>query len=212
MAKKNESALDRLIKKLTKATPIEKESEVKLDHDFDGIQELNNPLPPWWTMGFIITVIIAVIYTAFYFMNYYDANSVGKWQEQELQNEMARAKKQVEAYKKEHNLVDENTVTLLTDKAALEEGKQIYIQNCAACHLADGGGSVGPNLTDEYWIYGCDIKDVYKVILNGTSKGMPSWKHLGADKIQKVASYVLSLQGTKPATAKAPEGEPCKKG
>jgi len=211
MAKKNESAIDRLIKKLTKATPIEKESEVKLDHDFDGIQELNNPLPPWWTMGFVITVIIAVIYTAFYFMNYYDANQVGKWQEQELQNEMARAKQQVEKYKKEHNLVDETTVTLLTDKASLEEGKQIYIQNCAACHLADGGGSVGPNLTDEYWIYGCDIKDVYKTILHGTSKGMPAWKHLGADKIQKVASYVLSLQGTKPATPKAPEGEPCKK-
>ncbi len=211
MAKKNESAIDRLIKKLTKATPIEKESEVKLDHDFDGIQELNNPLPPWWTAGFAITVVIAVVYLGFYFMNYYDPQSVGKWQEQELQNEMARANEQVEKYKKEHHLVDENTVTLLTDKASLEEGKQIYLQNCAACHLADGGGSVGPNLTDEYWIYGCDIKDVYKTILNGTSKGMPAWKHLGADKIQKVASYVLSLQGTKPANPKPPQGEPCKK-
>ncbi len=212
MAKKNESALDRLIKKLTKATPIEKESEVKLDHDFDGIQELNNPLPPWWTMGFVITVIISVFYMGYYFSNFYGKGSTVSWQETELKNEYARANKAVEAYKKAHNLVDENTVTLLKDKKALEEGKQIYIQNCAACHLADGGGSVGPNLTDDAWLYGCDIKSVYKTILNGTSKGMPTWKHLGADKIQKVASYVLSLQGTKPANPKAAEGKTCKNG
>ena len=211
MAKKNESALDRLIKKLTNATPIEQESSVKLDHDFDGIEELNNPLPPWWTMGFIITVVIAAIYTGYYFMNYYDIHKVGKWQEQELANEMAKAKAKVDAYKKEHNIVDANTVTLLTDKAALAEGKEIYIKNCAACHVADGGGLVGPNLTDDAWIYGCDIKDVFKVVTEGTSKGMPPWKALGADKIQKVASYVLSLQGTTPAKPKAAEGEPCKK-
>ncbi len=211
MAKKNESALDRLIKKLTKATPIENESSVKLDHDFDGIQELNNPLPPWWTIGFIITVIVGLAYMGYYFANYYGKGSTVSWQEQELRNEYANANKAVEAYKKAHNLVDENTVTLLTDKAALDEGKQIFIQNCAACHLADGGGSVGPNLTDNAWLYGCDIKSVFKTIKDGTSKGMPPWKALGVTKIQKVASYVLSLQGTKPAKAKAPQGEPCNK-
>ncbi len=211
MAKKNESAFDRLLKKLTKATPIEQESSVKLDHNFDGIEELNNPLPPWWTAGFVITVIISVIYIAFYFMNYYDPAKIGKWQEQELQNELAKAQKQVEAYKKAHNIVDENTVTVLTDKKSLEEGKEIYLKNCASCHVADGGGLVGPNLTDNAWIYGCDIKDVFKIITNGTSKGMPQWKALGATNIQKVASYVLSLQGSKPAKPKAPEGQPCNK-
>jgi len=205
MAKKNESAFDRLLKKLTKATPIEQESSVKLDHDFDGIQELNNPLPPWWTAGFIITIIISVFYIFYYMVQGNDS------QYDEFKREMAKAKTQVDAYKKAHNIVDANTVTLLTDKKALAEGKEIFLKNCAACHVADGGGLVGPNLTDNAWIYGCDIKDVFKVITNGTSKGMPPWKALGADKVQKVASYVLSLQGTKPAKPKAPQGQPCNK-
>lgn len=211
MAKKKESALDKLIKKLTKATPIEQESSVKLDHDFDGIEELNNPLPPWWTIGFVITVLISIVYIGYYFVNYYDINKIGKWQEQELLNEMAKAKAKVDAYKKEHNIVDANTVTLLTDEASLAEGKEIFIKNCAACHLADGGGLVGPNLTDDAWIYGCDVKSLFETVSKGTSKGMPTFKSLGADKIQKVSSYVLSLQGTTPAKSKEPEGQPCKK-
>ncbi len=203
MAKKNESALDRLIKKLTNATPIEQESSVKLDHDFDGIQELNNPLPPWWTIGFIITVVISVFYIFYYTVQGNDT------QYDEYQREMAKAKEQVDAYKKAHNIVDANTVKLLTDKASLDEGKAIYVKNCAACHLADGGGMVGPNLTDNAWLYGCDIKSVFNTVTKGTSKGMPPWKSLGADKVQKVASYVLSFKGTTPAKAKAAEGEPC---
>jgi len=206
MAKKNESFFDSLLKKLTKATPIEEESSVKLDHDFDGIQELNNPLPPWWTAGFIITILLSVFYVFYYMIQGKDSQYV------EYNREISKAKEQVEKFKKEHHIVDANTVTLLTDKKALEEGKEIFLKNCAACHGADGGGLIGPNLTDDYWIYGCDIKDVYKVIYNGTSKGMPPWKALGADKVQKVASYVLSLQGTKPAKPKAPEGQPCNKG
>ncbi len=209
MAKKNESAIDRLIKKLTKATPLEQESSVKLDHDFDGIQELNNPLPPWWTIGFIITVVMSVIYIGYYFVNYYDIDKIGKWQETELANEMANEDAKAEAYKKANNIVDEKTVTVLTDTKAIADGKAIYIKNCAACHLADGGGIVGPNLTDDSWIYGCDIKSVFSVITNGTANRMPPWKALGAAKVQKVASYVLSLKGTTPAKPKAAEGKPC---
>ncbi len=205
MAKKNESVFDRLLKKLTKATPIEQESSVKLDHDFDGIQELNNPLPPWWTAGFVITVIVSVFYIFYYTVQGKDS------QYDEYNREMAKAKAQVDAYKKAHNIVDANTVTVLTDQKALADGKEIFLKNCAACHVADGGGLVGPNLTDDAWIYGCDIKGIFKVINDGTSKGMPPWKALGAANIQKVASYVLSLQGTKPAKPKAAEGEPCNK-
>jgi len=203
MAKKNESAIDRLIKKLTKATPIEQESSVKLDHDFDGIQELNNPLPPWWTIGFIITIVMSVFYIFYYTIQGNDT------QYEEYQREMAKAKEQVDAYKKANNIVDANTVELLTDIASLDEGKAVYIKNCAACHLADGGGMVGPNLTDDAWLYGCDIKSLFDVVTKGTSKGMPPWKSLGADKIQKVSSYVLTLKGTTPAKTKAAEGEPC---
>jgi cytochrome c oxidase cbb3-type subunit 3 len=203
MAKKNESAIDRLIKKLTKATPIEQESSVKLDHDFDGIQELNNPLPPWWTIGFVITVVISVFYIFYYTVQGKDS------QYDEYKREMANAKAQVEKYKKDNNIVDKNSVTLLTDKNDLAAGKEIYMKNCVACHLADGGGIVGPNLTDENWIYGCDIKTLFGIINDGTSQGMQSFKTLGAKKVQQVASYVLSLKGTKPAKPKAPQGEPC---
>jgi cytochrome c oxidase cbb3-type subunit 3 len=108
-------------------------------------------------------------------------------------------------------MTEAETVTLVTDEKDLAEGKNIYKKNCAACHLADGGGQIGPNFTDDSWIYGCNIKDVFKIVNDGTSKGMPPWKHLGADKVQKVASYVLSLQGTTPAKPKAAEGKPCNK-
>ncbi len=210
MTQNNQSFFDKLIKMLTKSTPVERESEVKLDHNFDGIEELNNPLPPWWSAGFIITVIIAAVYVVFYFTTYYDANKMGKWQETEYQAEVAQAQAEIEAYKKAHGIVDENTVTVLKDAQSLEEGKQIYLKNCAACHGPDGGGGIGPNLTDDKWIHGCDIKSLFKVINNGVlSKGMPAWKNLGSQNIQKVASYVLSLQGTKPANPKAPQGEPC---
>jgi len=203
MAKKNESAIDRLIKKLTNATPIEQESSVKLDHDFDGIQELNNPLPPWWTIGFIITVVMSVFYIFYYTIQGKDS------QYDELKREMANAKAQVDKYKKDNNIVDENTVTLLTDEKSLAEGKVIFEGTCAACHGKEGQGGVGPNFADNNWIYGCDIKSVYKTIYDGASNGMSSYKTLGADKVQKVASYVLTFKGTKPANPKAPQGEPC---
>jgi len=208
MAKKNESALDRLIKKFTNATPIENESSVKLDHDFDGIQELNNPLPPWWTIGFIITVIIALVYTGFYFANYYDVNKVGKWQEMELNNEMAKADQQVKEYLKAHPFAPK----LITSKNKLEEGKILFEGKCAACHRKDAGGLVGPNLTDDQWLYGCDVADLFKTVKNGTKKGMPPFgKELNRKQIEVVASYVISLRGTKPANPKPAEGEACSK-
>ena len=211
MTQNNQSFLDKLIKMLTKSTPVERESEVKLDHNFDGIEELNNPLPPWWSAGFVITVVISIFYIGFYFMYYYDQDKLGKWQETEYQKEVAEAQAKIEKYKKEHGIVDENTVTVLTDAKALEEGKEIYMKNCASCHAPDGGGGIGPNLTDDNWIHGCDIKSLYKVIHDGVlSKGMPAWKNLGSQNIQKVASYILSLHGTKPANPKQPQGEVCK--
>ena len=123
---------------------------------------------------------------------------------------MAQAEEAVNQYlATAADLVDENTVTMVTDDARIKNGQKIFVQNCVACHLADGGGSVGPNLTDEYWKHGGGIKNIFKTIKYGVpEKGMISWQdELGASKIQDVASYVMTLQGTTPANPKAPEGE-----
>ena len=96
----------------------------------------------------------------------------------------------------------------VNNKKALAEGKDIFLKNCAACHVADGGGLVGPNLTDNYWIYGCGIDYIVEIVTNGSKNGMPPWQALGNDEILKVSNYILSLQGTKPKKPKSPEGNP----
>ncbi len=182
------------------------ESELILDEDFDGIAELDNPTPPWFNFIFYTTIIVA----ALYLLNYH-VLKIGNLQASEYTVEVKEAKASVDAYlKKTGNAIDENNVTLLTDKAALEEGKKIFEANtCVTCHKIDGGGLVGPNLTDDYWIHGGDIKSVFKTIKYGvTAKGMTAWQNAFTGKqIQAVASYVKSLKGTKPAEPKAPQGD-----
>ncbi len=195
----------KLMKALTKSEPIENEGQLMLDHDYDGIRELDNRLPPWWLYLFYITIIFGCIYLVrYHFMGADD-------QETELRKEMAQAKLDVEEYMKTApDLMDEKTVTLLTDPAELAKGKAIFQTNCVACHRADGGGQIGPNLTDDHWILGGGIKNVFHTITNGgrDGKGMIAWKAtLKPTEIQHVASYVLSLQGTNPKDGKAPDGE-----
>lgn len=195
-----------LMHKLTKTEPIEKEGDLLLHHDYDGIKELDNNLPPWWVYLFYITIIFGVIYLARF--EIFGADN----QEMELKKEMAQAKIDVDEYlKTAPDLMDEKTVVLLTDKESLEAGKEIFTTNCAACHRADGGGQIGPNLTDDHWILGGGIKNVFHTITNGgrDGKGMVSWKTNGLKpkEIQKVASYILSLQGSGPKDPKEPEGE-----
>jgi cytochrome c oxidase cbb3-type subunit 3 len=195
-----------LMHKLTKTEPIEKEGDLLLHHDYDGIKELDNNLPPWWVYLFYITIIFGVIYLARF--EIFGADN----QEMELKKEMAQAKIDVDEYlKTAPDLMDEKTVVLLTDKESLETGKEIFTTNCAACHRADGGGQIGPNLTDDHWILGGGIKNVFHTITNGgrDGKGMVSWKTNGLKpkEIQKVASYILSLQGSGPKDPKEPEGE-----
>lgn len=196
---------DKLMTKMTDAVPVEKEEAVMTDHEYDGIRELDNNLPPWWVYGFYVTIIFAFIYI-FHFHIF----KTGDLQAAEYDKEMADAKAEVEAYlKSQANNVDETNAELLTDAAALSEGKTIFETNCWQCHKKDGGGQTGPNLTDEYWIHGGDIKDVFKTVKYGvTSKSMPSWKdQLTPMQIHKVSSYVKSLGGTNPTDAKAPEGD-----
>lgn len=194
-----------LMQKWTKAKAIESEEEIVLDHNYDGIKELDNSLPPWWVYMFYITIIFAVVYLVrFHVLD-------GDNQEMEYNKAVAEAKAELEKYKETAtDLVDITTVTLLTEEKDLNRGKAIYNLNCAACHLADGGGSIGPNLTDEYWILGGGIKNVFKTVSEGgrDGKGMVAWnKILKPVDIQKVSSYILSLQGTKPANPKKAEGE-----
>jgi cytochrome c oxidase cbb3-type subunit 3 len=132
-------------------------------------------------------------------------------QEMELKKEMAQAQIDIAEYKKTApDLMDEKTVTLLTDPADLAAGKAIFTTNCVACHRADAGGQIGPNLTDDKWILGGGIKNVFHTLVNGgrDGKGMISWKGtLKPKQMQEVASYVLSLKGSNPKDPKAPEGE-----
>ncbi len=191
--------------KLLDSKPIEEEKDIIIDHDYDGIKELDNNLPPWWLYGFYITIIFGVIYLLRYHV--FD----GANQYEELETEYAVANAAIEEYKKTaKDLVDVSTVELLTDASSLAFGKEVFETVCVACHKPDGGGSIGPNLTDEYWILGGGIKNVFQTITEGgrDGKGMIAWKNsYKPSEIQQIASYVLSLQGTTPAEPKAPEGE-----
>ena len=197
--------LKNLYIKLLGSKPIEEEGEIILDHNYDGIKELDNNLPPWWIYSFYISIIFAAIYLLRFHV--FD----GQNQIDELETEIADARMAIEQYKKTaKNLVDINTVTQLTDAGDLSAGKTIFETNCVACHMADGGGGIGPNLTDEYWILGGDIKSVFKTVSEGgrSGKGMISWKtQLKPLEMAQVSSYVLTFQGTTPANPKAPEGD-----
>lgn len=194
-----------LLKMLTTTVPIEREGELLLEHDYDGIKELDNNLPPWWVYLFYACIIFAVVYLVRFEIMGADN------QETELKKEMAQAQIDIAEYKKTApDLMDENTVTLLTAAGDLAAGKAIFTANCIPCHRADAGGQIGPNLTDDRWILGGGIKNVFHTLVNGgrDGKGMISWKGtLKPKQMQEVASYVLSLKGTNPKDPKAPEGE-----
>lgn len=191
--------------KLLGSKPIEEEGEIILDHNYDGIKELDNDLPPWWLYGFYISIIFAAVYLLRYHV------FSGPSQIDELETELAEAKTAIEIYKKTaKDLVDVNTVTQLTEVADIAAGKKIFETNCVACHMADGGGGIGPNLTDQHWILGGDIKSIFKTVSEGgrSGKGMIAWKaQLKPLEMAQVASYVLTFQGTTPANPKDAEGE-----
>lgn len=182
-----------------------KNGEVLLPHSFDGIGELNNSMPPWLRYLFVSTIVFAIAYLSFYYV--FDA---GAFQKEEYETEIAIAKESVDAYlAKVQNAIDENSVkTTLDDKASLENGKAIFTQNCKACHGANGQGGIGPNLTDNYWLHGGKINDIFKTIKYGIpEKGMISWKQkLKPIDIQNVSNFIVSIKGTNPENPKAPEG------
>lgn len=204
-ASKFVSWIIRTYKKLLGSKPIQEEHEIILDHNYDGIRELDNDLPPWWLYGFYASIIFAAIYL----IKYHVFN--GDNQYVELETEYAEAQIAIETYKKTaKDLVDFNTVELLTDVSDLNLGKKIFNENCIACHKVDGGGGIGPNLTDKNWILGGGIKNIFKTVSEGgrDGKGMIAWKQLLKPReMAQVSSYVIQFEGTTPAEPKAPEGD-----
>jgi cytochrome c oxidase cbb3-type subunit 3 len=194
------ASLKKVNQVLTDAVPIEEEHKILLEHEYDGIQELDNNLPPWWVWGFYATIVFAFIYL----INYH-LLGVSDLQIKAYDKEVKVAEKEVQAYLNKMAMnVDETSATLLTDASDLSAGAGIFAANCVACHKSKGEGEIGPNLTDNTWIYGYDIKEVFKTVKYGTANGMPEHSSkFNPIQIQQVASYVLSLPQ---ATGLAPQG------
>lgn len=199
---------DKLMKNMTKQVDIEQEKDIMLDHDYDGIRELDNVLPPWWVWLFYGCIAWGVFYIAAVHVL-----DIFPEQNTEYEQAMAQAEIDIAAYKATQTAtVDETNVEMSTDANFLAGGKANFTTFCMPCHGADGAGSensVGPNLTDAYWIHGGGVKNVFKTIKYGVpEKGMISWKsQLQPAEISALSSYIMSLQGTGPATQKAPQGE-----
>ncbi len=196
---------DSLDKKFfTKAVPVEKEADVLLDHNYDGIQELDNALPPWWKYGFYFTIVVAFIY-----LGYFHAFGSGKNPTEEYAAEMEKAKIEKEIFEASNkDKVDENNIPM-ADATGIAHGQQLFEANCVACHLKGGAGNVGPNLTDDYWLHKGSLNDIYHTIKVGyPDKGMQSWaKNFSPKEMSQLASYIKSLRGTNPPGAKAAQGE-----
>ncbi|MEY3687866.1 MAG: hypothetical protein RIR84_707 [Bacteroidota bacterium] len=189
---------------MTKAVPVEKEVDILLDHDYDGIKELDNALPPWWKYGFYITVVVGIIY-----LFHFHVWGTGKNPDQEYAEQMAEGQRLEEQYKaRTKDIVDENNLTL-ADADGIAAGKALYTQSCVACHAPDGGGGIGPNLTDNYWIHGGKLSEIYKTIKIGyPEKGMQSWQSMYSPvQMRNLASFVQSLKGAKTANPKEPQGD-----
>ena len=184
--------------------PMKEEASIDLGHDYDGIRELDNRLPPWWIYGFYLCIFIAAVYL----YRYHVAHSAPLSREELVISIKEAEVEKAEYLKHAANSVDETNVKLLTSAADLEVGKKVFTTICVTCHRADGGGNVGPNLTDDYWLHGGSIKDVFKTIKYGyPEKGMKSWKDdYTPGQIAQIASYVKSIHGTNPPSPKAPQG------
>ena len=196
------SRMDKRI--FTKAVAVEKEADVLLDHDYDGIQELDNALPPWWKYGFYITIVVGFVYL----LNFH-VFGIGKNPTEEYNAEMENARVQKERYEANNkDRIDENNVPM-ADATGIKEGERLYEANCIACHLKGGAGSVGPNLTDDNWLHKGSLNYIYTTIKVGyPDKGMQSWSsQFNPKQISYLTSYIKSLRGSNPPNAKAAQGE-----
>ncbi len=171
------------------------------DHEYDGIKEYDNPLPRWWLLTFYATIVFTFAY-----WGYYHVLGVGLMPEQALAAENAEAQKRSDALAA--SITDEKLVAMSKDPQIVARGKAVFAQNCVACHLDQAQGSIGPNLTDAYWIHGNRALEIRKVISQGVlEKGMTAWQSvLGDSKINDVVAYILSIKNTS-IHGKEPQGE-----
>lgn len=171
-------------------------------HEYDGIAEYDNPMPGWWVVSFWLTIVFAVAYAL-------NIGGIGTGA-----GRVAEYEQDMVAFRAAHpapaaGTSPEALLAIVGDREKLEEGQEVYAKHCAVCHAPDGGGLIGPNLTDDHWIHGGTIGQVNATILNGAlAKGMPGWgKLLKPADVDEVTAYVWSLHGTKPVKPKPPEGE-----
>jgi len=173
------------------------EEEKLLDHHYDGIQELDNPLPRWWVWLFYLTILFGFVYFLYY-------TFFGPTLVQELEKDLAKNS----PVKGEDQFADLEMV--IKKPEVIQTGKGVYDKNCVSCHNTVGQGMIGPNLTDDYWIHGKGKpQDILKVVVEGvSSKGMLAWgKQLKPEELKAVVAYVVSLRGTNPSNPKEPQGE-----
>jgi cytochrome c oxidase cbb3-type subunit 3 len=191
--------------RMNKFQSIEEEASIDTGHSYDGIRELNNVTPPWFIAGFALSILFAMGY-----MYRYHIAASAPLQIEEYNIAVAEAKiKQAEYLKTQANNVDESSVVFL-GADGIAAGQALFASNCVACHGDKGqGASVGPNLSDAYWIHKGSIQDIFKSIKYGwQEKGMKSWKEdFSANQIAQIASYVYALKGTNPSGAKEPQGD-----
>lgn len=197
-------SFSKLWARINKLRPVEEEGQLDTGHSYDGIRELDNATPPWFTVSFAATIVFSIFYLYRYHVAYSAPNQIEEYKIAVAEARVA----QKEYLAGQANLVDETNVIML-DAAGVAAGKALYAGNCVACHGAEGQGGVGPNLTDDYWIHGGSIKDVFKTIKYGVvEKGMKPWQEdFSANQIAQLASFVESLYGTNPPGAKEKQGE-----
>lgn len=178
-------------------------------HEYDGIQERDNPLPGWWLATFFATIIFSFIYYI-----HYEVSGVALSQVDELKIEMQKIEQMAKDSGGQTAAYSEDQLAAILSTAEVQnQGAQIYTGKCAACHGQNGEGLIGPNLTDAFWIHGQGTRnDILTVIQNGVlDKGMPAWQGVIPDsELLAVTGYLYALKGTNPANAKAPQGQEVK--
>jgi len=180
------------------------EKHLLLGHTYDGIQELNHPLPSWWNFIFYF----CIIYSAGYYI-YYQFLS-GPTLRDEFNTDYAKIQAAKEEFRKMNSAFKHDQYAAAVVNGGAIKGEEVFINNCLPCHAEKGRGDIGPNLTDKHWLVAKSTPEtIYNIVFNGSeANGMPSWDEvLTADEIYLAVAYVSSLKNTHQKNGKAPQGE-----